>query len=54
MNRLAITVQTRSGCSWNRKGPGVRPLTMNAPISTAMVGELGTPSASSGTSAALA
>ena len=52
--KLAITAQTRSGRSLNRNGPGVRPLMMKAPISTAMVGELGMPSVSSGIIAALA
>ena len=52
--KLAITAQTRSGRSWNRNGPGVRPLMMKAPISTAIVGELGMPSVSSGIMAALA
>ncbi len=54
MKKLAITVQTSAGCSVNRNGPGVMPLMMKAPINTAMVGELGMPSASSGTMAALA
>ena len=54
MKKLAITVHTRSGRSWKRNGPGVRPLTMNAPISTAMVGELGMPSVRNGTIAAFA
>ena len=54
MKKLAITAQTRSGRSLKRNGPGVRPLMMKAPIRIAMVGELGTPSTSSGTMAALA
>ena len=33
--KLAMTAQTSSGFSWNRNGPGVKPLTMKAPISTA-------------------
>ena len=52
--KLAITVHTRSGRSWNRNGPGVIPLMMNAPISTAIVGELGMPSVRNGIIAALA
>ena len=52
--KLAMTAQTRSGFSWNRKGPGVRPLTMNAPINTAMVGDAGMPRVSSGTIEAFA
>ena len=52
--RLAMTAQAKVACSVNSVGPGTSPLTMKAPISTAMVGELGMPSVKSGISAALA
>ena len=54
VKKLAITAHTRSGRSLKRNGPGVSPLMMKAPIRMAMVGELGTPSTSSGIIEALA
>ena len=54
MYRLAMTAQTNSLCSLNRKGPGIRPFIMKAPIRMAMVGEPGMPRVKSGIRAALA
>ena len=48
---LAIKPQAISGCSLIMRGPGWMPNMMNAPISTAVVPELGMPSVRSGTKA---
>ena len=49
-----MMVQAISACSMKSSGPGVSPFIMKAPISTAIVGEPGTPRVNSGISAALA
>jgi len=47
----AIRPQTKSFCSMNSVGPGLRPQIMRPPIMTAAVADPGMPSASMGSSA---